>query len=328
MPSKYTLAFAQELAASRGGRCLSPECNGIKTRLEWECAEGHVWSARLDSVVHNKTWCRKCAAAAKGKKQRNNNLAAARVIAAERGGKCLETKNFPVRGYKPLWECAEGHRWRAIFHNIRRCEGAWCPMCINKSALTLDVAMMHATNRGGKCLSTEYRTKDELLRWECALGHQWSASLGNIRHRGSWCPDCPNVNERLCGEVLHELTPPGYRFAKTRQEPWLKVGKRGYLLELDFYCEELCIAVEYNGAQHYRFVPHFHKSQQSFRDQQRRDKAKAKACERHSVSLIVVPHTTTDGRADFSIRKRNIRRFLVAALREVGYIDFRNDVIE
>ena len=43
----------------RGGKCLSKEYINGKTKLLWECSEGHQWEAILDSVKRG-SWCAVC----------------------------------------------------------------------------------------------------------------------------------------------------------------------------------------------------------------------------------------------------------------------------
>jgi hypothetical protein len=62
-------------------------------------------------------------------------------------------------------------------------------------------------------------------------------------------------------------------------------------LELDCVDHELKIAVEYNGAQHYKFIPHFHKSKQHFQAQMYRDDMKRRMCKDEGYTLIEVPYT-------------------------------------
>jgi hypothetical protein len=77
-------------------------------------------------------------------------------------------------------------------------------------------------------------------------------------------------------------------FKKCRPN-FLKYNGRN--LELDGYNEELKIAVEYNGSQHYFFNPFFHKTLQDFYDLQKRDKFKMEKCKRENILLIIVPYT-------------------------------------
>lgn len=65
-------------------------------------------------------------------------------------------------------------------------------------------------------------------------------------------------------------------------------------LELDLYSEQLGLAIEYNGRQHYEYEPRFHRDQQAFIDQVYRDTIKQKDCPRNNVVLITVPYYVTD----------------------------------
>ncbi len=57
---KKTIEEMRELAASRGGGCLSGEYMDSKKPLHWECSGGHQWWANLNTVQQGR-WCRRCA---------------------------------------------------------------------------------------------------------------------------------------------------------------------------------------------------------------------------------------------------------------------------
>jgi hypothetical protein len=57
---RQTLAELQELAISRGGRCLSTERPIGVPKLQWQCHLGHTWYAMPASICRG-TWCRQCA---------------------------------------------------------------------------------------------------------------------------------------------------------------------------------------------------------------------------------------------------------------------------
>ncbi len=59
-------------------------------------------------------------------------------------------------------------------------------------------------------------------------------------------------------------------------------------LELDFYVEELGIAIEVQGAQHYRYIPHFHLTPDGFQDQLGRDATKRDMCRARGLTLYDV----------------------------------------
>ena len=62
--------------------------------------------------------------------------------------------------------------------------------------LALEVCKAIAEGRGGRLVSHEYRGNKDLLLWQCGKGHQWQASIHNIKDKGSWCPHCAG-NRRL-----------------------------------------------------------------------------------------------------------------------------------
>lgn len=68
-----------------------------------------------------------------------------------------------------------------------------------------------------------------------------------------------------------------YEFKKVRPD-WLKNPRTGKNLELDFYCEELKIAIEYQGKQHSNFVKFYHSTDEDFVDQLQRDEDKEYIC--------------------------------------------------
>ncbi len=110
-----------------------------------------------------------------------------RADAARHGGRVL-SESYVDSLTLMDWECAQGHRWRAVAHSIR--QGHWCKRCADEK-LRHSVAALHAVaaERGGKCLAGRYSNSQTKLDWECKLGHQWLATFNSIK-QGSWCPEC------------------------------------------------------------------------------------------------------------------------------------------
>ena len=92
---------------------------------------------------------------------------------------------------------------------------------------------------------------------------------------------CPLSRFEVCKEAIEDIFGvPFYRACPT----WLT-----HNLEIEIYNEELKIAVECYGKQHYKYTPLFHRCERNFHEQVRNDKLKADLCDQHGVSLIVVP---------------------------------------
>jgi hypothetical protein len=78
-------------------------------------------------------------------------------------------------------------------------------------------------------------------------------------------------------------------------------------LELDCYNDELNIACEYHGAQHYKYIPYFHKNKESFYNQRYRDELKRRMCKDNGIILIEVPHT---------VKVENIENYIYKELKK------------
>lgn len=99
-----------------------------------------------------------------------------------------------------------------------------------------------------------------------------------------------SLGERYCVEFL-EILFPNHKFIKTRPK-WLTNPQTGRPLELDGYNEELKLAIEYNGVQHYVYPNFTGCSKEEFKKQLYRDKLKETLCSENGVCLIRIPYST------------------------------------
>jgi hypothetical protein len=169
--------------------------------------------------------------------------------------------------------------------------------------------------RKGTLLSTvdKYINAQSKLTIKCHNDHIFDISLNNLNHN-RWCPQCRlNVGELICKAAIEHLLEE--KFIKIKPK-WLKSDKNT-LLELDMYNDDLKIAVEYNGIQHYKEMKHFHRTPGAFKYQQERDQLKIELCFKNDVLLIIVPYT---------IDNDNICEYLANKLIE-NYIYIDKDLI-
>lgn len=94
--------------------------------------------------------------------------------------------------------------------------------------------------------------------------------------------------EEQCRRIFEDLFP-GYRFSKCRPS-WLVNPRTDHALELDGYNDELHLAFEYNGPQHYRFPNPYHRTADDFIQQKFRDLVKHRLCNQHGVYLLTIPY--------------------------------------
>jgi hypothetical protein len=114
--------------------------------------------------------------------------------------------------------------------------------------------------------------------------------------------------EEYCRKILQKIY--GLEFPSCRPS-FLVNPETGKELELDGYNEELEIAFEYNGEQHYNYPNVFHKTEHEFIEQVRRDIFKRKICDKRGIYLIVIPYT---------VSKETLYDFIVSRLPE-NYVE-------
>lgn len=269
----------QAVAQKRSGICLSEKYLGNNVKLRWRCRHGHIWEATPANVKRGK-WCPVCAGV------KAHTIDEMAHLAKLKGGKCLNT-SYVNRRRPLLWQCEEGHTWKAPADSI--ISGRWCPECgIRKRSKaqrgSIEEMQGVAEERGGKCLSTEYKNSNSPLLWECAHGHTWKATPGSVKS-GTWCPECSaGLGERICRAYMEQLF--GKKFPKARPR-WLK-STEGTQLELDGYCAKLKLAFEHQGAQHFVNIDRFHTRENSFERGQNLDDCKRRLCEQRGVRLLEI----------------------------------------
>jgi len=124
-------------------------------------------------------------------------------------------------------------------------------------------------------------------------------------------PPQESKGEKECRRALQDLFK--RPFNKARPD-FLRNPVTGgnFNLELDCFCAELGLAVEYSGIQHYKFTKYFHKNKEAFLNQKYRDDMKKRICKEYGVNLIEVPYT---------VKVEEIRDYLIRNLKSLGYLN-------
>jgi hypothetical protein len=278
------LTKLKNLAETRNGKCLSTTYINNTSKLRWQCSEGHIWSASWQSVNQG-NWCPKCGTKRAHDLQRFT-IQHCHDIATINNGYCLSTE-YVNSDTKYIWKCNENHTWSASYASIA-INKTWCLVCANvkngkDKRNTIENARNLAHSKGGECLSTEYVTAFSKLTWLCNLCNEsWNATYNNIQ-RGKWCPHCKtSKTEKEVRSIIEKIT--GKSFPKRR----FKLKNKRF--ELDGYCEELKIAFEYDGEQHFMPVSYWG-GEKGLKKTQERDRFKDHICEEMRILLIRIPYT-------------------------------------
>lgn len=192
---KLTINEMQEIAAARGGLCLSTTYINTDTHLTWQCAAGHQWNAVAASVKRG-SWCLIC-----HRLGARPSLHQIQALAKQHGGRLLSDQ-LVKHDQKLRWQCSEGHSWLARASTVRA--GNWCVQCYHEQ-MRGSIENMHllAAAWGGKCLSESYISAHERLVWECTHGHTWLAKPATIGR--SWCLACSFERKRLGIGKMREI---------------------------------------------------------------------------------------------------------------------------
>lgn len=208
------------IAVSREGKCLSDRYFNGRTKLRWECKDGHQWKAKL-SVVQAGRWCPECEKKelknsvtpwvaklpvgakeseppppAKNSRRRATHskytMEEIQEVARKLGGKCLSTTykncNIPL-----LWQCDCGHRWAMCFGSA--ISGSWCPVCglkkrrRERGVFEVEDMESFALDRDCVWVKNGRIPPGPTDFWICDAGHLWEVSR-QYATSVSWCPEC------------------------------------------------------------------------------------------------------------------------------------------
>ena len=278
-----TINDMQEVAKLKNGKCLSEQYISSQTKLKWECSKGHIWEANPNNIKRGR-WCPTCNHLKTGDRVRKYSIETAQKIAAEKGGFCL-TEIFTSVNQKLLWECKNGHKWEATLHMVKNGK-TWCTKCYHLFVAgkyhidNIENLKQIAIKRKGICLSDTYVNAYGEMLWQCEKGHQWLTNSHNIKH-GSWCNECHWFKGEKAYRKLLEYVFDA-KFPKTRCY-YPSIDKR---LEIDGINNDLKLAFEFQGTQHFKFPNYYHKTLDSFKKQQNNDKLKKELLEKDKYHIF------------------------------------------
>jgi hypothetical protein len=130
-------------------------------------------------------------------------------------------------------------------------------------------------------LDTHYINNTTLFKVKCNIcGWEGFIALNSISRRLG-CPKCSQgLGERICREYFEQIFKKSFPSCFPK---WLGG------LQLDGYNEELGIAFEHQGRQHYKIGSIFSKNKRIFKNIQKRDNIKKDLCIKNNIKLFIIP---------------------------------------
>lgn len=165
-------------------------------------------------------------------------------------------------------------------HISCRCEG-------QKNGWTVSELNARLANRyvvlADKVQGVSYKTDIRCVR----CGKIWNVRLADVLCSDkAGCPSCRYLDKQSLGEAMVErcLNTLGVEYDR-------EVFLRNSLQRFDFFIPSLNTAIEYNGAQHYKYTEMFHGDMDGFLSQLERDRRKARYCQENEINLLVIPYS-------------------------------------
>lgn len=174
------------------------------------------------------------------------------------------------------------HIYDVSYNKFIQCKTS-CPKCSKYRAITEEEMKTYFENEGYSHVKFVKGVVRHQTICHIKCGYTFPMSFYAFKHLHVRCPHCKSHrSEKMVREIFETFFPQN-KFVKLRPK-WLE------RLELDGYNEELKIAFEYNGIQHYKFVEYFHKKLENFEAQKERDERKYKLCTEQEIKLCSIPY--------------------------------------
>ena len=247
---KINIQVIQKFCEDRNWTCLENKYIDSDYSMKWKCNIcKHIWKSSYMNA-RSKKYCSNC------NKKRIIKYTPDEIkkICKEKEIECLNVSLYKNKDTKLKWKCLScNNLWETSFSSVRRHLG--CPKCVfnKRKKLNLNIVNETIKDKTFICLSDNYKNTKEKMLWKCNVcSNSWEATFTHIKSSNSGCPNCSSFkSEKICRDYFQYFME--YNFIKKR----LKCLNG---LELDGYCEELKLAFEYDGEQHKKYNPHFHKN--------------------------------------------------------------------
>lgn len=201
MSRRLTPDAYHAIAALRGFQWLGPEVSNNRTKTRWLCPKGHVFETRY-SEIQKGGGCIFCANERAGERCRHNPEKY-HQLASERGFQWIG--EYPSESHQPtLWQCPQGHEWKAAYGDIR--DGHGCPICYDHTPRTEEHYHKLAQERGFKLVGSIPANVVSKAEWECSKGHRWKIPYHDLQG----CPFCYGNSPKTSGDYIEAAKHRGF----------------------------------------------------------------------------------------------------------------------
>lgn len=291
----------------KGISVLSRDYVNADTKLQFRCMScKRRWKARPHDLRRATVGCPRCGHKKGG---RENAYAHQRIMRelADRQIILLSRYESCEKPVRVRFELCGHTAWRT-WKDIRRAVG--CPKCAPNKPPPAKQYRAIAAKHGGEVLEIA-TTSNRHSVWRCSLGHVFRRPFISIKELGTFCTVCSGAYaEMLCRMAVEKLL--GRPFQRVRMAGMKSL--RGRPLELDMYNDDLKIAVEHHGAQHFKAVSNW-TGEEGLRIQRLHDQMRREFCRENGVLLIEIRQLGE--KTSLEQMRQQIREALVEAGRNI-----------
>ena len=289
---------------------LSPNdvVSGSAKIVWWQCSvvPTHIWKSSIVHRAKDETGCPYCT----NQKVCIDNCLA--MLSPEVAVQWHPTKNglltpFDVVPGSPeyAWfKCykAEDHEWQAIINN-RTMHNASCPCCCGRKLVKSNCLATthpqiakewHPTKNGDITPNDVTYALNTSYWWQCPANsdHEWSSRIdARTRASGTGCPYCASSKgEKAIREYLEENH---ITFTSQHRIPECK-NKRPLPFDFAIFTNDKLVGlIEFNGRQHYEYVPYFG-GDAGHKLTLKNDQIKLDYCIKNNIAFLQVPFWNVD----------------------------------
>lgn len=279
---KNHLEMAKKIAKERGGELISKEYINSAKKLQFRDKLNYHFMMSFNSLISGK-WS---PYEAKRVKEPEYHLRELRNIAEAKGGKLLSTE---YKGAKNKLKFSDSKSRVFYMRSDMVKSGGWSPFEKGigfSNEYYINELKAIAKKRGGKLISTKYINSRTKLEFEDRNGEKFWATSHSIK-KGIWSPfEGVGISEEITRQCLEYIF--NEKFLKTRK---VLIRKGKMPLELDGYNENINVAFEYQGEQHYdvqSIISNKKDKEDILKRIQTNDKEKLVMCEEKSIILVLI----------------------------------------
>lgn len=219
---------------------------GAFAKITVKCVSGHTFTTTASNVKRG-GWCNMC-------KQRGNEYTGVEINDIITGRNGVLISQYVDRRSKITFQCDRDHIVSVWPHCIL--DGGWCTVCAETDPITAEKGFLQKVEEMGGTVLGKYVNAYTNVQISCDNKHIFYMQPSSIKHRGQWCSQCSRSGgEKFIEQVIRDM-----KYEPELEFRLLKTSK--YSFDFKFEHKGTNVLIEVDGNQHFKYIPHIHKTYQ------------------------------------------------------------------